>query len=327
MTDSSSGFSISRIMHRHVVTVPANATVQDCARRIAAEHVGCLIVVDGKKPMGIITERSFVDLLKLGPCNPARKTAADIMSDPLVSIKPDAGFANAMELFNTKGIKRIPVVRRGAVVGLLTLKNMVEYSNLALSDLQDRHRKLRSQASIDPLTGILNKAATTKALHREYERIKRYGGRSSILFIDIDHFKLVNDTWSHLAGDAILAQLGTLFKSVCRGIDTIGRFGGEEFLIIAPNRKKYHAVRFGTRLRREVAGHCFTYQKKHIRLTISLGIASLFDGRDCALALERADKALYHAKDSGRNRVGLWREGKLAVADSLGLSRQIPGAK
>ena len=94
----------------------------------------------------------------------------------------------------------------------------------------------------------------------------------------------------------------------------VGRFGGEEFVILAPNRKKYHAVIFGERVRQAVEAYRFAYKKIALKITVSVGIASLFEGRGTDDALERADKALYHAKQMGRNRIGLWRDGKLAIA-------------
>jgi diguanylate cyclase (GGDEF)-like protein len=112
----------------------------------------------------------------------------------------------------------------------------------------------------------------------------------------------------------VLRTLGGLFKKVCRQVDTVGRFGGEEFVILAPNRKKYHAVIFGERVRQAVEAHRFVYKKTAIKLTVSVGIASLFEGRGIEDALARADKALYYAKQMGRNRIGLWRDGKLAIA-------------
>ncbi len=307
--------SISNIMHRHVITTDIAASASVCAQQISREHVGCLIVVKGEKPVGIITERSFVDLVEKGALDLKKTKAADFMSSPLITISPQASFSAAMEIFNKKVIKRIPVVKKGKIVGLLTLKDMVEYSNLALANLNEKVQKLKKESSTDALTGVLNKAALLETLRKEYSRIKRYGGRSSILFIDIDHFKKINDTYSHIAGDAVLKELGALLTRECRQIDTIGRFGGEEFVIVAYNRKKYHAVRFGERLRKAIEEHVFTFEKTAIHLTVSIGIASLFEGRSYTVALARADKALYHAKKMGRNRIGLWREARLRIAN------------
>lgn len=302
---------VSKVMHRHVITADVSAQVTECAKRISEERIGCLVITRHGHPAGIITERNFVNLVKRGNPHFTGMKAGALMSAPLITIGPEADFSEAMKLFNEKSVKRIPVVKKGALIGLLTLKGLVEYANLVLSR---QNEKLQSEVSMDALTGVANKAAITRALRQEYERIKRFGGRSSILFLDIDHFKKVNDEHSHLAGDAVLKELGAVLKRTCREIDTVGRYGGEEFLIIAPNRKKYDAIRFGERLRREVEAHVFPYKHLHLRLTVSIGIASLFEGRDSTVALERADKALYHAKHMGRNRIGLWREGKLAIA-------------
>lgn len=314
MVEINSATPITSMMHRHVVTTEAATSARECARRIANEHIGCIIVVRDNKPAGIVTERSFVDLVKKGTFNPDAITAADIMSSPLITVRSDADFAGAMEVFNKRGIKRLPVIKRGRIIGLLSLKDMIEFSNLMLANLEEKHRTLKKKASLDALTGLYNKHAISSAIQKEYERIQRYGGRSSILFVDIDHFKKVNDTYTHLAGDEVLRLLGALLKKVCREVDTVGRFGGEEFVILAPNRKKYHAVIFGERVREAVEAHKFFYKKTAIKLTVSVGIASLFEGRGTEDALERADKALYFAKQSGRNRVGLWRDGKLAIA-------------
>lgn len=314
MVEINSSTPITGIMHRHVATTDAATSARECARRIAGEHIGCIIVVQNGKPAGIVTERSFVDLVLKGTSNPDAMTAADIMSSPLVTIRPEAGFALAMEVFNKRGIKRLPVIKRGRIVGLLSLKDMIEFSNLMLANLEEKHRTLKKKASLDALTGLYNKSAITGAIQKEYERIQRYGGRSSIIFVDIDHFKKVNDTYTHLAGDEVLRTLGALLQKVCRQVDTTGRFGGEEFVILAPNRKKYHAVIFGERVRRAVEEHRFAYKKTAMNITVSVGIASLFEGRGVDDALERADKALYFAKQMGRNRVGLWRDGKLAIA-------------
>ena len=310
-------FKIADIMHRHVVVADVATSARECARRIALQHVGCLIVIENDRPVGIITERSFVHLVKQGAIDPDAVTARDFMSSPLITITPHADFARAMQMFSKKGVKRLPVVKNHHVVGLLTLKNMVEFSNIALVNLDKKNRRLTTQASLDALTGLSNKAAITDAISKEFERLKRYGGRSSILFVDIDHFKAINDRYSHIAGDAVLQELGRVLKKECRSIDMVGRFGGEEFVIIAPNRKKYHAVQFGNRLRTAIENHLFPYKDLTIRFTVSIGIASLFEGRDYTVALERADKALYHAKHMGRNRIGLWRDGKLSIAKEV----------
>ena len=109
MVEINSATPITSIMHRHVVTTDAATSARECARRIANEHIGCIIVVRNDRPAGIVTERSFVDLVKKGMVNPDAITAADIMSSPLITLRSEADFAGAMEVFNKRGIKRLPV--------------------------------------------------------------------------------------------------------------------------------------------------------------------------------------------------------------------------
>ena len=190
---------------------------------------------------------------------------------------------------------------------------VVQYAYQTIHDILHLD-EFKHLANTDALTGMYSRRAILELLEDEFQKAQRFGFPLSVAMIDIDHFKKVNDTLSHLAGDVVLKELGALLKTESRAIDTVGRFGGEEFVIIAPNRKKYHAVRFAERLRKAIEDHVFSYKGARIRLTISAGIASLFEGRDYTVALERADKALYHAKRHGRNRTGLWRDGKLAIA-------------
>ncbi len=300
-------------MHRRVVTADVSTTAKACAELIAREHIGCLIILRKKRPVGIVTERSFVHLMKKGAVDPDTIKAGDFMSSPLISIDADATFSAAMEAFSRDGVKRLPVMKDGHVVGLLSLKGAVEFSHLALASLEERHHKLQKRSAIDVLTGVRNKAAITRALEKEYERIRQYGGRSSVLLMDVDHFKQVNDRHSHMAGDEVLRQLGAVLTRECRQIDTVGRFGGEEFLVVAPNRNRDQAVRFGERLRKAIMSQKFQYKGRRLRLTVSLGVACLFEGRGYKYALESADKALYHAKAMGRNRVGLFRDGRLSI--------------
>lgn len=307
--------SIAQIMHRHVISADVTLPIQKCAELIIKQKIGCLIITKDKRPIGIITERCFVELIRKGFFDSTKVNTESFMVSPLITIGINTTYAEAIEVFHKENIKRIPVVENEKIVGLLTLKNMFEYSRLEISKLTETQKLLKHEANFDDLTHVYNKKTITTSIEQEYERIKRTGGRSALLFVDIDHFKKVNDKYSHAAGDHVLSEMGKLLKETCRQLDVIGRFGGEEFVIIAPNRKKYGAVNFGERLRSEIENHPFQYKGTAIPLTVSIGIASLFMGRDYTAALDRADKALYHAKANGRNCVALWRLGSLAVAD------------
>jgi diguanylate cyclase (GGDEF)-like protein len=275
-------------MHKDVVTTDISSTAQQCADLITRERIGCLIITDNDKPVGIITERNFAELVRKGTVYASRLKVSKFMSSPIISVDHNASFADAFKLFNKNNIKRIPVVKKGKVVGLLTQKNMVEYSHLTIDALGRKEKKLKKEASIDQLTGMFRKNFIKPEITREIKRIQRYSGKSSLLFLDLDHFKVVNDKYSHDAGDMVLAEVGRLIRQHCRQIDLVGRFGGEEFVIVSPNLRKHDAVRFAQRLRSEIENFKFKYEGKTIPLTTSIGIADLRDCKNTQEAINRS---------------------------------------
>lgn len=311
--------TIDKIMLRSVVTAEKETTLCQCAALISRERIGCLIITDGGAPAGILTERDFVLLIAKGKVDPHKITAAEFMTSPLISISPDITFEQAVRIFNEKQIKRLPVVQADRVVGLLSLRNMMEFSRQVMMDLEKKRRQLQSESETDGLTAVYNKKTITGFIEKEYERVSRYGGYSTLLFIDIDHFKKVNDTWSHSAGDVVLKELCRVIRNNSRQMDILGRFGGEEFVIISPNFKSHHAKSYAERIRKIVAEYSFFYREASIPITISIGMADIFSGDSYMAAIEKADKALYHAKNSGRNCTAFWQnDGPVVVSESPG---------
>lgn len=166
-------------------------------------------------------------------------------------------------------------------------------------------KSLEQRVTHDVLTGLLNRTAIFDILHKQIQRAKRGGYGIAIIMIDIDHFKNINDTYGHLAGDAVLCEIANRLTQSARAHEYIGRYGGEEFLAIISPYDQDGAIKAAERLRNAVA--CKPIQADHslIPVTISLGIAidSLPDALDTNLLLRSADKALYSAKHKGRNRV------------------------
>jgi diguanylate cyclase (GGDEF)-like protein len=310
--------TVDKIMHRHVITVDANASARECAHLITQERIGCVIVTDAGEPVGIVTERSFAHLLKRGRVDSNKILVRDFMVTPIIAVGPKTSGAEAFKVFRKKNIKRLPVVSKGTVVGLLTLHNMIEYSRLAMATMDKKQQRLETEVMTDAMTGLFNKKAITDRIVQEHERLQRYGGRAAILFVDLDFFKKVNDTYGHDAGDAVLIAAATLLQNTCRHIDVVGRYGGEEFVILAPNRKKRRAINFALRLCREIESYPFSHNGSSIPLTTSIGVADLLAGESHEDAIKRADQALYHAKQSGRNCVGMWRDDTLTIAEELG---------
>lgn len=185
--------------------------------------------------------------------------------------------------------------------------------NLSLQTAADLRRivLLESENITDPLTKVYNRRYLDRRLDVEVARAKRYSLELSILMLDIDHFKRVNDTYGHPAGDTTLSALSSLVKNDLRELEVVARYGGEEFLVICTNTAIGGAVLVAERLRRLVESHLIeiadsygTNKNIQISISVSIGAASLSASVDSKEKLLRAaDKALYRAKEEGRNRV------------------------
>lgn len=164
---------------------------------------------------------------------------------------------------------------------------------------------LRDQVSHDALTGLLNRREILNILERLLPRSKREGKAVSVIMADIDHFKSVNDTHGHLAGDEVLRETALRMLASVRDYDSVGRYGGEEFIVVLPGCEKDSAAAFAERLRRGIGDKSMSVSGAKIPVTISLGVATGGKGHACdATALiQEADQALYQAKRNGRNRV------------------------
>ncbi len=180
----------------------------------------------------------------------------------------------------------------------------------AVGDAYNRVREqLASMVLTDPLTGCLNRRGFDQSLARELSRAARAGSEVSLLALDLDHFKSVNDTRGHLVGDAVLRETGELLRRTVRTGDLVARTGGEEFTILLPDTGSSGAYQLATRLCDSFRAHSFAVTGGAVRLTVSLG-AVASDGRmNDRLGEElkhRADQALYAAKRTGRDRVRVW---------------------
>jgi two-component system cell cycle response regulator len=162
----------------------------------------------------------------------------------------------------------------------------------------------RALAETDPLTGTYNRRALDERLAAELERAQRYGSHVSLLMLDIDEFKRVNDTFGHPMGDQVLCQLATILRRELRAVDVVARFGGEEFVAVLPETTAAGARNFAERILRRVEEHDFGVPGTPVHVTISVGIATWPEaGAEGPLAfLAHADQRLYQAKRDGRNR-------------------------
>jgi len=167
---------------------------------------------------------------------------------------------------------------------------------------------VEQMAVTDGLTGLYNRRYFQEALERELSRADRGGGHLALLLLDIDHFKLLNDTYGHAMGDAVLKKMATVLHETLRKGDVLARFGGEEFVVLLPQSTYEGAQEFAQRVWKAVGSARIHPGGRGHRVTVSVGWALLPDDADNAGALiEAADRALYHAKESGRDRVADFR--------------------
>jgi len=167
-------------------------------------------------------------------------------------------------------------------------------------DLKSALKEIGKLANTDKLTNLYNRNILDEHLEKEIERSSRYGNTFSIIMVDIDHFKDVNDVYGHIAGDEVLVQLSNILLNSVRKTDVVGRWGGEEFLVISPETNAQNACELAEKLRCSVESHSFKVDRK---ITLSAGVTSYVSGDTSDTLLTRADKALYSSKQSGRNKV------------------------
>jgi len=173
------------------------------------------------------------------------------------------------------------------------------------TELINAREALRVQATQDPLTCLWNRGAMLEALRREIARAKRERNSLAVVMADLDHFKNINDSYGHLAGDAVLREVAKRMRSSIRPYDAIGRYGGEEFLILLPGCNIPAAAHVAERLMTSITGEPIDLAEDKLSITCSLGVASNSETpeADADWFIRAADAALYQAKNTGRDRV------------------------
>jgi diguanylate cyclase (GGDEF)-like protein len=164
------------------------------------------------------------------------------------------------------------------------------------------HQALK-MAYTDPLTRTNNRTAFNDMVLREIKRASRNQQQLSLIFVDIDHFKIINDLHGHACGDLALASVASWIKDSVRGTDVVFRFGGEEFVVLLAETALNDAAVIAERIRADIESHALAYGMEVLNITASLGVSCLREGDGIDSFIKRADKAMYEAKRGGRNRV------------------------
>jgi diguanylate cyclase (GGDEF)-like protein len=274
-------------------------------------HDAAMIVEEGK-PIGIVTTKDILRLLK----NNADLTlpVSNYMTSPVETISQDCTLNEALRFMQDKHFKRIVTVNdQGKLVGSITQKELISitYSRWVSmiqsyqkelqqinARLEKRSQKLEKIAATDALTGLYNRKKFLDLFISEYSIMVQRHNALSLLVMDLDHFKQVNDTYGHNIGDEVLKQVSNLLLKELRNVDILCRWGGEEFVALLPAADTSDAMNIAEKIRVSISELSIEGLPK---VTISIGVSQIKEGDDLHSVIERADKALYLAKMDGRN--------------------------
>jgi diguanylate cyclase (GGDEF)-like protein len=170
-------------------------------------------------------------------------------------------------------------------------------------ELSLAYQKLDLISREDPLTQLSNRRDFKERFETEILRFERHHKPFSVLMGDIDDFKAVNDTYGHECGDFVLVRVAELIRSAVRKLDSVGRWGGEEFILLLPETPIDGAVKVAEEIRKRMEDASFSYQDSHLSITITIGVCQFGQGMEISACIAEADKALYQGKNQGKNRV------------------------
>lgn len=230
------------------------------------------------------------------------------------------------ENYNTKNCLIAPLVCQDRVVGVLNLADKMNAANFSCEDIAmvelfsqlvgasigniKLFEKIQRQATTDGLTGLVNHKTFYEILEKELGRSSRYGGQISVIMIDIDNLKKINDAYGHHTGDKVIKEISRKIRECIRQIDTAARYGGDEFAVILPNTSLTDAIVVAERMVDTVAHSPITWREKQIELSISVGLGQYDADTNPDDITSRSDQALYAAKQAGKNTVRIFEPSK-----------------
>ncbi len=224
-------------------------------------------------------------------------TFGDVTADETFRIRRPAGEQRWVR------VRRYPIAdSEGRVTRVAGTAVDITELKATQQELERNQAELERQAFYDRLTGVANRRYFESLLDREVRRAERYGQGFALVMFDLDHFKKVNDTYGHAAGDVVLQEVTRVAGERLRSVDVLGRWGGEEFMVLLPGAAANEGARVAELIRSRVAGRAFPRVGE---VTVSLGVAAFHSGEPRGELLRRVDEALYRAKREGRNRAAL----------------------
>lgn len=272
----------------------------------------CVIIQQGNIPVGILTSKDMLRFIGKNGCD--RTRVGEEMSSPVLTLDAKASISDGLEFLKKHCFKRIVVTDgAGGVVGVVTQQDLISRTYLKWSQLmrdhfqqfeeltqilQQKNRHLATLATKDALTDIHNRHMFTELFAKEMSIMKRQKCPLSLMIIDLDHFKRINDTYGHNIGDHVLKAFSREISASVREADLFARWGGEEFVLLLRDASCAQAHGVGEKLRTAIERKRFE-EVGHI--TCSIGITEVRPDDTLESAVERADNALYAAKNNGRN--------------------------
>ena len=301
------GLKVKDIMSKETVTVFPEERITALIQKLLKFDVGAVVVVNQEmRPLGIAARSDIFERILKEPVKYVESTADDIARKNFISVDPDLDVSSANEIMQINLINRLPVVSGGKLVGMITHREINNILNEQVGMLEISHKDLEEKMKIDFLTGIYNRAYLDKKLIQFTDLAFRTNTAFTLLLIDIDNFKGINDTHGHICGDVILKGAAKLFVEKSRNISIVGRFGGDEFVIIVPYSDYNSSIYMAERLRMSLEETIFNYNGKMISVTASIGLVawnkSIKNSQDM---INNADNCLYAAKRGGKNRVSV----------------------
>ena len=254
----------------------------------------CIAVLffDIFSPLGVAAGVPYVAIVLVGLI--AQKPRFILVLAIIVSVLTVAGY-----YLSPIGVTNNDVVLVNRALALFVIWSTAIVSYFHLKMLAE----LEPMATTDQLTGLFNRHYFSSELVKQINTWRRYQRPLSILILDIDYFKKVNDAHGHIAGDYVLRALAKICQNAVRDIDTVARIGGEEFAILLPSTAVNGAMQTAERIRKETESFSFKYEDTRFRVTVSLGVAELTDESwSITEFMKAADEMLYKAKNAGRNR-------------------------
>lgn len=296
---------IGAVMAKDVMATNKEEPILSLLERMNKNRIGAVIVINKENmPIGIVTERDIIHALVSYREKIFTKQVQDIMSAPVLTLDPDQDIDSAAILMTLNGIRRIPITVNNRLVGLITYRDLTNALRKSYFSLEEKAEELQDMANKDPLTGLFNKRFINDELKRQFDSAVKSGTSMTVIMIDIDHFKIVNDTYGHQCGDYVLKTLSVILQTKSREINIVGRYGGEEFIIIGPISEYKSSLFFAERLRSAIEDTVFNWDSHDFHITISAGICVLNSAiKDAKTMVKLADEALYDAKNNGRNQV------------------------